>query len=61
MGEWHTVPQLWHELGPLARDKRRKPTLAEERLWQALRRKQLDGRHFRRQHALNRFIVDFCC
>lgn len=37
------------------------PTPAEERLWQALRRRQLNGLRFRRQHVFERFIVDFYC
>ena len=39
---------------------RKKPTDAEQVLWQRLRRKAL-GLRFRRQHPLDRFIVDFCC
>jgi len=39
---------------------RREPTEAEGALWQALRNKAL-GAKFRRQHAIDRFIVDFCC
>lgn len=30
-------------------------------LWQALRRGLLDGLHFRRQHAIDRFVLDFYC
>jgi very-short-patch-repair endonuclease len=37
------------------------PTPAEERLWQKLRNKQLLGLKFRRQHSVERFIVDFYC
>ena len=40
---------------------RREPTEPERRLWQKLRRKQLDGYKFRRQHPIGRFIVDFYC
>ena len=40
---------------------RREMTPAEQRLWRRLRRRQLNGAHFRRQHAIGRFIVDFCC
>jgi very-short-patch-repair endonuclease len=36
-------------------------TEAEQRLWSALRRRQLDGLRFRRQVPLGRFIVDFAC
>ncbi len=43
-----------------ARQMRHDPTRAEDLLWQRLRRKQL-GVHFRRQHSIDRFIVDFYC
>ena len=36
-------------------------TEAEQRLWSALRRRQIDGLRFRRQVPLGRFIVDFAC
>jgi very-short-patch-repair endonuclease len=42
-----------------ARALRRDDTKAEHRLWQALRNRQLDGWKFRRQHAIDRYIVDF--
>ena len=40
---------------------RRNQTAAEARLWQALRRHQLDGLQFRRQHPIARYIADFYC
>jgi very-short-patch-repair endonuclease len=40
---------------------RRPMTEAEEVLWSALRRNQVAGLHFRRQHATGRFILDFYC
>ncbi|BAY27164.1 hypothetical protein NIES2100_69860 [Calothrix sp. NIES-2100] len=58
---WQTPPKLWEKLKPLARQMRREPTLAEEKLWQKLRSKQLLGFKFRRQHVIDRFIVDFYC
>ncbi len=58
---WRTPPQLWEKLKPLARQMRREPTLAEERLWQSLKGKQLSEFKFRRQHVIDRFIVDFYC
>ncbi len=58
---WKTTPQLWARLRPLARQMRREPTPAEHRLWQRLRRKQIYGLRFRRQHSIERFIVDFYC
>ncbi|HEY5983687.1 MAG TPA: endonuclease domain-containing protein, partial [Anaerolineales bacterium] len=33
---------------------------AESRLWAHLRRSQLRGVSFRRQHAIGRYVVDFC-
>jgi len=36
-------------------------TPAEERLWNALRRKQLDGLKFRAQHPVEHYILDFYC
>ena len=44
-----------------ARRLRQEPTPAEQRLWQRLRWRQLNGAHFRRQYAVGPFIVDFCC
>jgi very-short-patch-repair endonuclease len=38
---------------------RHNPTQAETMLWQALRMHQLNGIHFRRQHAIGPYIVDF--
>ena len=43
-----------------AKELRRTQTPAEKRLWAALRRKQLYGLKFRRQHPIGTFIVDFC-
>ncbi len=34
---------------------------AEKRLWQLLRRKQLDGFRFRRQHPVAPYFLDFFC
>jgi very-short-patch-repair endonuclease len=44
-----------------ARQLRRNATDAEIRLWSRLRRKQLAGFRFRRQHPLGSYIVDFFC
>ena len=44
-----------------ARQLRRNATDAEIRLWSRLRRKQLAGFRFRRQHSLGSYIVDFFC
>lgn len=44
-----------------AREMRRAMTPAERKLWSQLRLKQGDGAHFRRQHAVGPYIVDFFC
>ena len=58
---WFTAPCLWEQFKPLARRKRREPVAAEKQLWRNLRGKRLGGFRFRRQHAIDRFIVDFYC
>jgi very-short-patch-repair endonuclease len=50
-----------HIAVPLARKLRLMPTDAEIRLWSRLRRKQLEGFRFRRQHPLGPYVVDFFC
>ena len=47
---------MMHRAGEL----RREPTLAEARLWRYLRSQNLEGTHFRRQYAIDNYIVDFC-
>ena len=44
-----------------ARQLRSKMKDAETRLWHAIRREQLNGLHFRRQHPIGPFILDFYC
>jgi len=46
---------------PLARRLRTIPTDAEIRLWSRLRRKQLEGFRFRRQHPIGPYVIDFFC
>jgi very-short-patch-repair endonuclease len=58
---WQTDPELWEQLKPLARQMRKEPTETEEMLWRHLRKHQLSGFKFRRQHSIERFIVDFYC
>jgi very-short-patch-repair endonuclease len=40
---------------------REKSTSAEVALWNLLKNKQLEGRKFRRQYSVGRYIADFCC
>jgi very-short-patch-repair endonuclease len=44
-----------------ARILRKTMTKAEIKLWQHLQKKQFNELRFRRQHPINRFIVDFYC
>ena len=44
-----------------ARRLRRTMTEAEQALWARLRRRQVHGHKFRRQHPLGGYIVDFVC
>jgi very-short-patch-repair endonuclease len=58
--EWQPSPALWDKLKLLARQMRKEPTVAENKLWQRLRKEQIRGVKFRRQFAIERFIADFC-
>jgi very-short-patch-repair endonuclease len=40
---------------------RNRSTPAEAALWEILKSKNLDGRKFRRQYSIDKYIVDFCC
>ena len=55
--------QLIHDLqsSKQRRRKLRRNTPAETYLWHSLRRSQLDGKKFRRQHGIGPYIVDFYC
>lgn len=44
-----------------AKELRRAQTPAEEVLWQQLRRDQLGGHRFRRQHPIGGYVADFAC
>jgi very-short-patch-repair endonuclease len=54
-------PELWAKLKPLAREMRHEATPAEDVLWEAIRNRKVNGAKFRRQHVIERFIVDFYC
>lgn len=59
--KWQVPSAIKQKMLEVARQFRKEPTPSEEILWQALRRKQLDGRKFRRQQPIGHFIVDFFC
>lgn len=58
---WRSNSDQWTRLSRLAREFRREPTRAEDTAWQMLRNRGVAGLKFRRQHAIDRFIVDFYC
>ena len=55
----HTSTDLYGKLMTAAREMRKAPTPAENALWQRIRRRQIHNVKFRRQHSIDRFIVDF--
>lgn len=55
-----THHRIYPPLLARAREMRRPQTPAEATLWQALRKRHL-GYKFRRQHPIDRFIIDFYC
>ncbi len=50
-------PEIFKRAGEL----RKNMTEAESKLWSLLRKKQVGGKRFRRQHPVKTFIVDFYC
>jgi len=52
--------KLWARLNEKSVEMRENPTPAEEKLWNELKNKAT-GYHFRRQHVIEKFIVDFVC
>ena len=57
LGPMHNLKELKCRRNEL----RLSQTRAEKHLWSHLRRKQLQGRKFRRQHSVGRYILDFYC
>jgi histidinol dehydrogenase len=60
LGRETAKPGLWGPLKESSRRMRTNPTPAENVLWQRLRNHSL-GVKFRRQHVIDRFVVDFVC
>lgn len=51
-----------HKLTDLARENRKHPTVAEQRIWfEVLRNQQFSAYKFLRQKPIDQFIVDFYC
>jgi len=61
MNEEKVSRQVREGLIERARQMRKELTNAEALLWARLRKRQLDGLKFRRQHVIQYFIVDFYC
>jgi very-short-patch-repair endonuclease len=53
----HTLP----DLKTFRTELRAKLTPAEASFWNLVKNRQLDGRKFRRQHSVGRYILDFYC
>ena len=50
-----------NKLTTLGKNLRKRPTDAEQLLWNHLRMKQMEGLKFRRQQPIDNYIVDFVC
>ena len=53
--------EQWNFSVAYAKEKRKNPTEAEEKLWQELRNRKIGGNKFRRQHPIEGYIPDFVC
>jgi very-short-patch-repair endonuclease len=52
---------LKHQVVRRARSLRREATGAENKLWQVLRNRHVEGAKFRRQVPVDHYFADFCC
>ncbi|MBS1935781.1 MAG: chorismate synthase, partial [Bacteroidetes bacterium] len=55
------TPEHWKFLHEYAKANRQNPTAAEDKLWQELRNRKIEGFKFRRQHPVAGYIPDFVC
>ncbi|CAO3379969.1 endonuclease domain-containing protein [Azospirillum argentinense] len=55
------MPRIKEDTRDRARTMRHVPTDAERKLWSILRRRQIGGWYFRRQHPIPPYIADFAC
>ncbi|MFA5994903.1 MAG: endonuclease domain-containing protein [Patescibacteria group bacterium] len=53
--------ELQRHLQYIAKQFRKKPTVAEQKLWQYLRNRKLNGLKFNRQYPIYQYIADFYC
>ncbi len=54
-------PSTYGLLKDFSKDNRSNPTEAEEKLWELVKTKQLEGYKFRRQHIIGSYITDLVC
>ena len=61
----NNIPSPYFNAAPItverAQKLRQRTTPAEEKLWTYLRNRKFKGLKFRRQHPIDRFIVDYIC
>lgn len=57
----HGTVNYFKDLTPLAKTNRNNPTVAENKIWKEVLRKNQTGFRFLRQKPLDRFILDFYC
>ena len=55
------MPPVCRQISEHASQLRRHRTDAEEKFWQTVRNRQIDGFKFRFQHSLLPYIADFAC
>jgi len=60
-GYFTNSAEEWKTVSIYAKINRHKPTEVEEKLWEQLRNRKLDGHKFRRQHPVEGYIPDFIC
>jgi chorismate synthase len=51
----------WKFLSAFAKENRKNATESEDKLWQELRNRKINGCKFRRQHPISGYIPDFVC
>jgi len=56
---WEVPRELEVKMIEMARQFRKEPTPSEAILWNALGKQQVEGRKFRRQQPVGRYVVDF--
>jgi very-short-patch-repair endonuclease len=59
------IRTMFYQASPIifgrAKSLRLRKTVAEKKLWNLLRKKQMLGLRFKAQHPINQFIADFYC